>query len=54
MTGEKKYLWERNYDGNGYKEVLYYENGQIKSEGNYKKDGTLYGRWGEVRWGEVR
>ena len=47
MTGEKKYLWERNYDENGYKEVLYYENGQIKSEGNYKKDGALYGRWVE-------
>ena len=38
MTGGKKYLWERNYDENGYKEVLYYENGQIKSE---------YGRWVE-------
>ena len=47
MRGGKKYLWERNYDENGYKEILYYEGGQKKSEGNHKKDGALDGRWVE-------
>ena len=28
MRGGKKYLWERNYDENGYEEILYYEGGQ--------------------------